>query len=71
MSISQDKTKATTEPSNVKSSSDPASPGTRGCTTSFLNQERDEMDKVCGAVSPDPKEQYVQSDDEKESGGEA
>jgi hypothetical protein len=36
-----------------------------------LNQEKNELDKACGTVPPNPKEEYVQKDDEKESGGEA
>jgi hypothetical protein len=38
-----------------------------GCAPSFLLQKRSELDKVC---SPDPKEEYVQPDAEKEAGGE-
>jgi hypothetical protein len=55
----------------VASPSDPASPAKQGCATSFLNQEKNELDKVCGSVPPDPKEEYVQGEREKESGGEA
>lgn len=60
-----------TEPGNVTPSSTPLSPGSSGCTTSFLNQEKNELNKVCGTVPPNPAEEYVQKDDEKESGGEA
>jgi hypothetical protein len=60
-----------TEPRKVPPSSGPLSPGTSGCATSFLNQEKNELDKACGTVPPNPKEEYVQKDDEKESGGEA
>ena len=42
---------------------------TQGCTTSFLLQERGEIGGVCGDV-PDPNEEYVQSEKEKEAGGE-
>jgi hypothetical protein len=63
--------KPTIVPGNAKSPSDPANPSAAGCATSFLTLEKNEMNKVCGAVPPDPKEEYVQSDDEKESGGEA
>lgn len=63
--------KPTVVPGSAKRPSDPADPSTAGCATSFLTQERNEMDKECGTVPPDPKEEYVQSDDEKESGGEA
>jgi hypothetical protein len=47
-----------------------ANPDMRGCTTSFLLQERDEFGKVCD-IQPDPKTEYVQPEDEKETGGEA
>jgi hypothetical protein len=60
-----------TEPGKVPSPSGPLSPGTSGCATSFLNREKNELDKVCGTIPPNPKEEYVQKDDEKESGGEA
>jgi hypothetical protein len=60
-----------TEPGKVPPSSGPLGPGTSGCTTSFLNQEKNELEKVCGTAPPDPREEYVQKDDEKESGGEA
>ena len=63
--------KTKTELGKVAPSSGPVSPGTNGCTTSFLNQEKNELDKACGTVAPNPKEEYVQKDDEKESGGEA
>jgi hypothetical protein len=43
--------------------------GSRGCTTSFLLQERDEIGQVC-AVEPDPQKEYVQPEGEKEAGGE-
>jgi hypothetical protein len=39
----------------------------RGCAPSFLTQKRNELDEVC---PPDPKEEYVQPDAEKEAGGE-
>jgi hypothetical protein len=41
----------------------------KGCATSFLMQRRDEIGEVCGA-QPDPTEEYVQPDNEKEDGGE-
>jgi hypothetical protein len=49
-----------------KSKADP----TEGCTTSFLLEERGEIGGMCGEVQPDPKEEYVQPDKEKEAGGE-
>jgi len=60
-----------TKTGKVASSAVPVNLGTSGCATSFLNQEKNELDKVCGTVPPNPKEEYVQKDDEKESGGEA
>jgi hypothetical protein len=51
---------------------DPAriDPQTRGCAVSFLMQERGEIGGVCGEVQPDPTEEYVQPDKEREAGGE-
>jgi hypothetical protein len=43
----------------------------RGCATSFLTGERDEIDKVCGGIQATKPEEYVQPDEEKETGGEA
>jgi hypothetical protein len=60
-----------TEPGNATPSSRPLSPATSGCATSFLNQGKNELNKVCGTVPPNPEDEYVQKDDEKESGGEA
>jgi hypothetical protein len=48
----------------------PDPPATQGCATSFLMQERGEIDKVCGEPEPDPNEEYVQPEKEKEAGGE-
>ena len=45
-------------------------PEIRGCTTSFLMQERGEIGGVCEQMQPDPKEEYVQPDKEREAGGE-
>jgi len=42
----------------------------KGCATSFLNLERGEIDSPCGPAEPNPEEQYVQSDKEREAGGE-
>jgi hypothetical protein len=33
-------------------------------------QERGELGGVCGGAEPDPDEEYVQPDNEKEAGGE-
>lgn len=43
---------------------------TQGCAASFLLQERGEIGGVCGDIQPDPKEEYVQPEKEKEAGGE-
>jgi hypothetical protein len=45
-------------------------PNTRGCAVSFLMQERGEIGGVCGDLQPDPAEEYVQPDKEREAGGE-
>ncbi len=56
--------------SDTKQSPANSDPATQGCATSFLMDERGEIGGVCGAVQPDPGEQYVQSDQEREAGGE-
>jgi hypothetical protein len=60
-----------TELKDVKKLSGTPSPETRGCTTSLLRQNKNESDKVCGTAQTDSKNEYVQKDEEKESGGEA
>jgi hypothetical protein len=40
-----------------------------GCATSFIMQERGEIGGICDE-QPNPREQYVQPDSEKENGGE-
>ena len=40
-----------------------------GCATSFIMLERGEIGEICGE-QPDPAEQYVEPDSEKELGGE-
>jgi hypothetical protein len=52
-------------------SSVPADLEKRGCATSFLNGERNEMDKVCGGIQATKSEEYAQPDEEKETGGQA
>jgi hypothetical protein len=42
----------------------------KGCATSFLNLERGEIGSPCGPSEPNPEEEYVQSDKEREAGGE-
>ena len=41
------------------------------CAASFLTSERNEIDKVCGGIQATSPEEYVQPDEEKETGGEA
>jgi hypothetical protein len=48
----------------------PADLKTQGCATSFLMQKRGEIGEVCGNLQPDPREEYVQPEEEKEAGGE-
>jgi len=64
--MSQDKKKPNTMPSSVQ-----AEPEKRGCATSFLTNERNEIGKVCGEIQATNPEEYVQPDEEKETGGEA
>lgn len=45
-------------------------PATLGCATSFLMDERGEIGGICGVVQPEPDEQYVQPEKEREAGGE-
>jgi hypothetical protein len=42
----------------------------QGCATSFLMRRRGEIGGVCGEPQPDPNEEYVQPENEKEAGGE-
>jgi len=44
-------------------------PGTEGCAVSFIMEERGEIGGIC-EEQPDPKEEYVQPEKEKEAGGE-
>jgi len=44
-------------------------PDQEGCATSFIMQERGEIGGICDE-QPNPREQYVQPDSEKENGGE-
>ena len=43
----------------------------QGCTTSYLTEHENEMDKLCERTPAEKREEYVQPDDEKETGGEA
>ena len=42
----------------------------KGCAISFLNLQRGEFSTPCGSGEPNPEEQYVPSDKEREAGGE-
>jgi len=64
--MSQDKKEPNAMPSAV-----PAEPEKSGCATSFLTSERNEIDKVCGGTQATKPEEYVQPEEEKETGGEA
>lgn len=48
----------------------PSEDARKGCAPSFLNLQRGEFSTPCGSEEPDPKEQYVPSDKEREAGGE-
>jgi hypothetical protein len=67
----EDRNTVPTELNHVRQLSSTPSPENRGCATSFLTRKKNESDKVCGALQPDSDEEYVQRDEEKESGGEA
>jgi hypothetical protein len=43
---------------------------TRGCAVSYIMQQRGELGGACGALEPDPNEQWVQPEKEREAGGE-
>jgi hypothetical protein len=43
----------------------------QGCTTSFLTEQENKMDKLCGRTPAEHQEEYAQPDEEKEAGGEA
>lgn len=64
--MSKDKKEPSKKPSSV-----PAELEKSGCATSFLTSERNEIDKVCGGIQATNPEEYVQPDEEKETGGEA
>jgi len=42
----------------------------KGCAPSFLSLQRGELSTPCGSGEPNPEEQYVPSDKEREAGGE-
>jgi hypothetical protein len=63
--------KTTVEPSASTTPTLPAAPEKQGCPTSFLTEQKDEIGKACKPSKSELKGQYVQPDEEKESGGEA
>jgi len=64
--MTQDKKEPNTMPSSAQAELEK-----RGCATSFLTSERNEIGKVCGEIQTTNPEEYVQPDEEKETGGEA
>ena len=64
--MSMDKKEPNSAPSSV-----PAELEKQGCATSFLTSERNEIGKVCGEIQATNPEEYVQADEEKETGGES
>ena len=58
-----------TEPCKVTSVLCSGGPWKRGCTTSFVTSERNEMAKVHGGIQATQQEEYIQPDAEKEAGG--
>src|SRR5690349_157148 len=48
----------------------PPAQDNRGCAVSFIMQERGELGGVCGDLQPDPGEEWIQPDQEREAGGE-
>jgi hypothetical protein len=63
--------KAEKEPEPETTPPGPVVQGKQGCTPSFLNQKNNEMDEVCELTPQQKKEEYVQPESEKESGGES
>jgi hypothetical protein len=49
----------------------PAPPAKNNCAPSFLMEQRGEMDPLCGVTPAEKKVEYVESEEEKEAGGEA
>ncbi len=65
------KTAPIPQPLNPETSFGPLTAEAGGCAISFLTEKNNEIGAVCGGVHPDPQEEYVQKDEEKELGGEA
>jgi hypothetical protein len=64
-SMSKDKKEPSKMPSSVPAELE------KRCATSFLTSERNEVGRVCGEIQGTNPEEYVQPDEEKETGGEA
>lgn len=62
-------TAAAASKSKKKLSEQEVDPDQKGCATSFIMEERGEIGGICD-VEPNPTEEYVQPDKEKEAGGE-
>jgi hypothetical protein len=45
-------------------------PDIQGCATSFLTEKGGELNEACEVTAPQKKDEYVQPEAEKESGGE-
>jgi len=65
------KTNTKTQPDKSTVPRVPVAPDQKGCTPSFLTDQKNEIGQVCTPAQPAPKEQYVQPDEEKDAGGEA
>jgi hypothetical protein len=61
-----------TDPTNDKrkQSPPPIDPKLEGCATSFIMQQRGEIGSLCAEPQPDPSEEFVQPEKEREAGGE-
>ena len=55
--------------STSKQKKDERAPDQKGCAPSFIMEERGEIGGICNE-EPNPAEEYVQPDKEKEAGGE-
>jgi hypothetical protein len=53
-----------------KGTEKPDEPDAEGCATSFLMEKRGEIGGPCADVRPNPQEEFVQPDQEREAGGE-
>jgi hypothetical protein len=65
------KTNGKKEPEKSAAPPVPVTPDQKGCTPSFLTDQKNEIGQVCTPTQPPSKERYVQPDEEKDAGGEA